>query len=97
MNPKRILSVCGAVVLGVSVHLFGSMPISDTEAQVVGSQAPSFSLVTLKGDTINKESLKGQPTLLMFWAPWCPVCRKELPILGQFYRTERPRNFGWFR
>ncbi len=59
-------------------------------AQVVGSPAPPFSLVTLSGDAYSKESLKGQPTLLMFWAPWCPVCRKELPVLGQFYKTEKP-------
>ncbi len=26
----------------------------------------------------------------MFWAPWCPVCQKELPILGRFYQQEKP-------
>jgi len=60
--------------------------------QTVGTAAPAFKLVTITNNSVSNESLKGQPTLVMFWAPWCPVCRKELPILGQFYKTERPQN-----
>ena len=30
----------------------------------------------------------GTPTLLVFWAPWCPHCTKELPELQHLYQTE---------
>ena len=53
-------------------------------------EAPKFRLVTLAGDAYSQESLKGQPALLMFWAPWCQVCQRELPILGQFYLKAKP-------
>ena len=43
--------------------------------------APSFEVVTLGGETFSKDSLKGHPTLLVFWAPWCKVCQRELPLL----------------
>jgi thiol-disulfide isomerase/thioredoxin len=26
---------------------------------------------------------KGKPTLIMFWATWCPACKTELPVLEQ--------------
>ncbi|MGH7166068.1 MAG: TlpA family protein disulfide reductase [Nitrospiraceae bacterium] len=51
---------------------------------------PKFRLVTVTGEVYTQETLRGQPALLMFWAPWCPVCQRELPLLGDFYRTRKP-------
>ncbi|MGH8546746.1 MAG: redoxin domain-containing protein, partial [Gammaproteobacteria bacterium] len=53
-------------------------------------EAPKFRLVTLTGQPYTQESLRGQPALLMFWAPWCKVCQRELPVLGQFYLKQKP-------
>ena len=40
--------------------------------------APDFSLSTLDGkDRVSLESLKGKPTVLVLWAPWCGVCGAE--------------------
>ena len=72
------------------VWILGQGNFSNTAAQVAGAPSPAFNFTTLSGETISKDALKGQPALLMFWAPWCPVCRKELPALGRFYRSERP-------
>lgn len=83
------LSLLGLALVSLSVVGQGG-PVPQAEAQVAGSPAPAFDLVTLTGEAYSKDSLKGQPALLMFWAPWCPVCRKELPVLGQFYKTEKP-------
>ena len=51
---------------------------------------PKFRLVTVTGEVYTQETLKGKPALLMFWAPWCPVCQRELPLLRDFYRTRKP-------
>ena len=56
--------------------------------------APSFEVVTLGGETFSKDSLKGHPTLLVFWAPWCKVCQRELPLLSQFTSKEKPAQLG---
>src|SRR5438445_126633 len=74
---------------GIVVTLM-SLVFAAEMAAAAGPAAPSFDLVTLGGKASSKESLKGQPTLLIFWAPWCKVCQKELPLLSQFSQKEKP-------
>jgi thiol-disulfide isomerase/thioredoxin len=59
-------------------------------ASQVGTPAPAFELVTFGGQSYSNESLKGRPVLLVFWAPWCNVCERELPLLSAFYQLDRP-------
>lgn len=59
-------------------------------SEAADSIVPSFELVTFGGEAYSDKSLQGKPTLLVFWAPWCNVCQRELPMLEQFYRQSRP-------
>ncbi|GJL68693.1 MAG: hypothetical protein NPIRA06_13280 [Nitrospirales bacterium] len=52
--------------------------------------APDFQLQAFDGHTYSKASLKGRPTLIVFWAPWCRYCQMELPILAKFYQGNKP-------
>ena len=63
-------------------------------AAAVGATAPAFELVTFAGESYSNESLKGRPTLLVFWAPWCKVCQRDLPLLGEFYQRDKPAQLG---
>jgi thiol-disulfide isomerase/thioredoxin len=38
-----------------------------------------FTGTTVAGDAFEGASLAGRPTLLWFWAPWCPTCRGQIP------------------
>ncbi len=42
-----------------------------------------FTATTLGGEQFSGESLFGQPAVLWFWAPWCPTCQREAPLVGQ--------------
>ena len=33
----------------------------------------------MAGDAFDGASLAGKPTVLWFWAPWCPTCRGQIP------------------
>ena len=75
------------VLIMVSLSLlFGVSP--GTAAPSV--PAPEFQLQAFDGHTHSKSSLKGRPTLLVFWAPWCRYCQIELPILAKFYQGNKP-------
>jgi thiol-disulfide isomerase/thioredoxin len=63
---------------------------AEIQAQAAGSGAPPFEVVTFGGEAYSNESLKGRPTLLIFWAPWCKVCQRDLPLVGEFYQRDKP-------
>ncbi|HSS52525.1 MAG TPA: TlpA disulfide reductase family protein [Thermoanaerobaculia bacterium] len=55
-----------------------------------GEAAPPFSLQTLDGKTVTRDSLRGKVVLLDFWATWCAPCLKALPELKDL----RQKNAG---
>ena len=78
----------GATLLTLILALFAPPAVPDTEA--APATAPGFEVITLSGEAYSKDSLKDQPVLLVFWAPWCKVCQKELPVLSQFSIKDKP-------
>ena len=48
-----------------------------------GDIAPDFTAEMLDGSNVTLSALQGKPTLLIFWATWCPPCRDELAHLPE--------------
>ena len=53
----------------------------------LGSTAPSASLRTLDGKTVNLAQVAKGPALIEFWATWCENCEHLLPALQRAYAT----------
>jgi thiol-disulfide isomerase/thioredoxin len=76
--------------------LFIVLMVPLTNAEVRGMPpapriaAPKFEMVTFSGEAYDNSALKGHPTLLVFWAPWCNVCQRELPLLSDFSQHTKP-------
>ncbi|MGC9467512.1 MAG: cytochrome c-type biogenesis CcmF C-terminal domain-containing protein [Anaerolineae bacterium] len=56
---------------------------------LVGQEAPGFRLALLDGGAVSLEELRGQVTVLNFWAPWCPTCKDDLPLLEGMWQDYR--------
>ncbi|NPA53961.1 MAG: TlpA family protein disulfide reductase, partial [Aquificae bacterium] len=55
---------------------------------------PDFSLVSEDGKIITRDSLKGKPSVLIFWGIHCSSCRKELPQINKLYKKYKDKvNF----
>ncbi len=68
------------------------LPIATASAQdlgiAVGAQAPSAALETLDGKPVELSTyIAGKPTVLEFWATWCPNCKTLEPALKKAHET----------
>jgi thiol-disulfide isomerase/thioredoxin len=52
-------------------------PADGEEAEVPDSLA--FTGTTVAGESFDAAELAGEPVVLWFWAPWCPICRSQAP------------------
>lgn len=75
-------------------------PMANVEEQpeLVGKPAPpwigeGFS-GPLKGQPVGRESLKGQVTLIDFWATWCPPCIAAFPDLRKLHEEFAEEPFA---
>ncbi len=76
-----------ALLAFIGLRFFGGGP-----HPLEGKAAPSFTLQTLEGETLDLAALKGEKVILLdFWASWCPPCRKGLPVVAGIAREFEDR------
>lgn len=71
-----------ALDIAVVVGLFLGVSAWQARGHLRG-EAPALSLPTLDGPVVSNASLAGKPTMVVFWAPWCGVCRAESPNISR--------------
>jgi peroxiredoxin len=82
MKYPRIL-FCLAIILAFSTLSFG---------QKGKPVAEDFTAVSLNGQTINLESLKGKVVVLTFWSTRCDICISEIPKLNGLVNSYRGKD-----
>lgn len=81
MSKRLIFCIVSALLLTVVAY-------AQKDSVAVGDIAPALSGANVySGDQITLE--KGKVTLIIFWAPWCPYCVKELKTPEMAQMMER--------
>ena len=55
--------------------------------------APPFSLPDISGNVYSSDRFAGKPTVINFFATWCPPCREEIPGFVEVYNRHREKGF----
>jgi len=84
--------------LFLSIYLLSSTIITGNVGdQASNSEYPlltNFQMQTLEGDAVSLESLKGQPSIINFWATWCGPCRREMQLLNDAYHEYQDQGIN---
>jgi len=80
-----------SAVFGIIVAASLTVPAAQTfpsaeQTDLVGAQAPDFSLHSLEGTEISLKSLRGHVVVLHFWATYWQSCYADMGHVDQLYR-----------
>lgn len=91
---KNLLAIAVILLSLAVLNACGNAQAINPEDVVVGKTIPDFSLTSLEGKTIDKESLKGEIVVLNFWASWCTPCMSEIPELKEVAANSNAKVIG---
>ena len=85
-----IIGIAGGVVwlLSGGPHTTGQpvnqkVQVSTPNADIqYDNKSVSFTLADYDGNPVRSSDYRGKVIIAMFWAAWCPTCKKELTDLG---------------
>lgn len=83
---KKILQLVLLAILILAASYSILATASKKEEVEATNGAPSFSLVSITGETIDLASYE-DGVILNFWATYCPPCKREMPAFEEAYET----------
>ena len=83
----RLPLLAVAIVLAALVAGCGERPALNR-----GDRAPPFALQAVTGTTVRFPADPGVPTVIRFWADWCPYCYQEMRDIGPTAAQLAPRG-----
>ena len=78
--------VLGVILLAglAAIPLTSQAQFFVMENPLLNNKAPEFTLTNAKGDKSSLKDIRNnQPSIVFFWATWCPHCREQLKELNQ--------------
>ncbi len=72
----------------VLCFVFIFLLVSASNALEIGELAPDFEVDTVQEERFKLSDYQGhKPVYLIFWATWCPICKREVPHFKKIQNT----------
>jgi len=95
MQKNIIIAVAIIALAGIGLYVaFGNTGASSAQfadGTSVGNIAPSFTITTIDGKTINSTDLRGKVVVLSSAAQWCPTCQEEAREFAPVYQKYKDK------
>ena len=92
---QKFLSSLLFLVMGIAL-VSSSIKAADGERQPVKASSDyastDWTLTNLEGNAVKLSGYQGQPVLLVFWATWCPYCKKLLPGIQRLHEKYQDKG-----
>jgi thiol-disulfide isomerase/thioredoxin len=63
--------------------------------KMLGKDAPELEVTEWVGEDLGSlASLRGQNVVVVFWATWCPACKRTMPSIQEFYERNKGDDFA---
>ena len=97
---RTCAGIVAAAALMLGIQLCCATPSAaalDGSKLKKGQQAPDFTLQDLEGKTWKLSDLKGKKIVMIdFWATWCNICKREMPVLERVYKEYKAKGVEFF-
>lgn len=90
MKSIDLRSLLAATLLAAGLPPARSASAATPGGPPIATKAPAAAVQALDGRTVQLSAVAaGKPTMLIFWASWCPSCRQQLPSFKAAYERYR--------
>jgi len=91
MKPMTMRSL-SLGILALAAMLSTASAQKEPGKDILGKQAPDFTLPSVTGEKLRLSSLKGKIVVLDFWAVWCGPCTDSMPFFQKLQDTYRAQG-----
>ena len=89
---RYALWILALIVLAAAVVWFAPQIAARVAAPRIGGFTPDFTLESTEGQKISLGAQRGKPTVVIFVASWCEVCREEMPTMVETFRAHQEHD-----
>ena len=93
-RSKKTIVVSAVTAVALAAVAFALRADADHAPLDAGIPLPAYAAVTVSGDSVSLEDMRGTPVLLNVWATWCKPCVREMPALERLHQELGPEGLA---